>query len=54
LNHVIVVRAMTDDGPWETWFYRRQSSPKMPTAKRKLAEAKELEQKIREVLEPVT
>jgi hypothetical protein len=24
LHHLVVVRAMTAEGPWETWFYRRQ------------------------------
>jgi len=49
LNHVIVVKAMTDKGPWEAFFYRRQNEFQMLTAKRRLTNAKELEQKIREL-----
>lgn len=50
LSHVIVVRAMTAKGPWETWFYRRHEGFKMRTAQRRLADAKEMESKIREFL----
>ena len=39
LMEVDVVRAMTADGPWETWFYRRQNNFRMHTAKRRLADA---------------
>jgi hypothetical protein len=50
LNHLIVVRAMTARGPWETWFYRRQNSLRIYTAKRRLADALELEGKIRALM----
>ncbi len=52
LNHLIVVRAQTVDGPWETWFSRRQSKFRMRTAKSRLADAEELESKIRELMGP--
>ena len=42
LNHVIVVRAMTASGPWETWFYSRQYKFRPLTEKRRLADALEL------------
>ena len=45
LNHVIVVRAMTASGPWETWFYSRQYKFRPHTEKRRLANALELESK---------
>jgi len=54
LNHLVVVRAMTADGPWETWFYRRQNKFLMRTAKRRLTDALELECKIRELMKPVS
>jgi hypothetical protein len=54
LNHLVVVRAMTAAGPWETWFYRRQNKFRMNTATRRLADALELECKIRELMEPVS
>ena len=43
LNHLVVVRAMTADGAWETWFSRRQNTFKMRTANQRLADAVELE-----------
>jgi hypothetical protein len=49
LHHHIVVRAMTAEGPWETWFSRRHDTFRRLTAKRRLADAKELESKIREL-----
>ncbi len=52
LNHVVVVRAMTAEGPWETWFYRRHNKFVRRTAKRRLADALELENKIRELMKP--
>jgi hypothetical protein len=52
LHHHIVVRAMTAEGPWETWFSLRQNSFRMLTAKRRLADAQELESKIRELMMP--
>jgi hypothetical protein len=52
LNHLVVVRAMTAQGPWETWFYRRQNTFQRRTAKRRLADALELERKIRELMNP--
>ncbi len=51
LNHLVVVRAMTADGPWETWFSRRQNTFKMRTANRRLADAAELENKIRDFIQ---
>jgi hypothetical protein len=53
-HHLTVVRAMTPDGPWETWFYRRQVRFRMRTAKRRLADAQELEEKIQALMEPAT
>jgi hypothetical protein len=53
LHHLVVVRAMTAGGPWETWFSRRQIRFQVRTAKRRLAEALELETKIRELMTPV-
>jgi hypothetical protein len=53
LHHLVVIRAMTADGPWETWFSRRQNKFQMRTAKRRLADAVELETKIRELMTPV-
>jgi hypothetical protein len=50
LNHLIVVRAMTARGPWETWFYQRQNHFRIYTAKRRLADALELENKIRDLM----
>jgi hypothetical protein len=50
--HVITVRAMTADGPWETWFYRRQDKFQRYTAKQRLSEAMSLQSKIRELMEP--
>lgn len=50
LNHVIVVRVMTENGPWETFFYRRHDRFRMRTPKTRLADAKELETKIRELV----
>jgi hypothetical protein len=52
LNHVVVVRAMTADGPWETWFYQRQYKFRVHTAQRRLEDAEELESKIRELMGP--
>jgi hypothetical protein len=46
LNHVIRVRAMTANGPWETWFYRRATAFRPRTAKRRLNDALELQSKI--------
>ena len=46
----IVVRAMTASGPWETWFYSRQYKFRLHTEKRRLADALELESKIRELV----
>jgi len=40
---------MTKAGPWETWFYRRPAAFQRHTAKRLLADALELESKIREL-----
>ena len=42
------------EGPWETWFYRRQNKFQMRTAKRRLADALELETEIRELMKPVS
>jgi hypothetical protein len=53
LSHVVVVRAMTADGPWETWFYRRHNMFRMQTPKRRLADSMELESKIRELMRRV-
>jgi hypothetical protein len=53
LNHVVVVRAMTADGPWETWFYRRHNGFRPRTAKRRLADALAVESKIRQLMESV-
>jgi hypothetical protein len=50
LHHLVVIRAMTADGPWETWFSRRHNKLQMRTAKRRLADALELETKIRELM----
>ena len=50
LNHVIVVRAMTASGPWETWFYSRQYKFRLHTENARLADALELESKIRELM----
>jgi hypothetical protein len=50
--HVITVRAMTADGPWETWFYRRQDKFQRYTAKQRLNEAMALQAKIRALMEP--
>jgi len=52
LHHLVVVRAMTAEGPWETWFSRRQNKFQMRTAKRRLADAEELEGRIRELMMP--
>ncbi len=52
LHHLVVVHAMTADGPWETWFSRRHNKLQMRTAKRRLADALELESKIRELMKP--
>lgn len=52
LNHLIVVRAMTETGPWETWFYRRHHTAKPRTAKRRLQDALELESRIRALVQP--
>jgi hypothetical protein len=54
LRHVVVVRAMTADGPWETWFYRRHNAFRPQTAKRRLADAAELESKIRAITATVS
>ena len=51
LNHVVVVRARTAAGPWETWFYRRHNKLQMRTAKRRLADSLELERGVRELME---
>ena len=50
LHHHVVVRAQTADGPWETWFSRRQDTLRLLTAGRRLADATELEAKIRELM----
>jgi hypothetical protein len=50
LNHLVVVRALTAEGPWETWFYRRQNAFRPQTANRRLADALELEAKIRALI----
>jgi hypothetical protein len=52
LNHLVVVRAMTADGPWETWFYQRQHRFRRHTENRRLDDALELESKIRELMRP--
>ena len=52
--HVIVVRAMTAEGPWETWFYRRQDKFERYTEKQKLCEATLLKNKIYELMETVS
>jgi hypothetical protein len=49
-HHLVVVRAMTNDGPWETWFYQRQKKVKWRNAKQRLADALELESKIRDLM----
>ena len=54
LHHLVVVRATTADGPWETWFQRRHNKFQMRTAKRRLADALELENKIHELMEPAS
>ena len=54
LHHLVVVRAMTADGPWETWFSRRQNTFQMSTAKRRLADALELESRIRQIIQPAS
>jgi len=51
LHHHIVVRAQTAGGPWETWFSRRQDTFRRLTAKQRLADAQELESKIRRLIE---
>ncbi len=48
LNHVILVRAMTAKGPWETWFYRRHNGFRPRTANRRLNDALELQRSITE------
>jgi hypothetical protein len=53
LNHLVVVRAMTAGGPWETWFYRRHSGFHPQTAKRRLDDSLELESRIRELIAPL-
>ena len=50
LQHFIIVRAMTANGPWETSLYRRQDKFRMHTAKRKLGNILELESRIRELM----
>ena len=52
LHHLVVVRAMTPEGPRETCFYRRHNKFRMHTAKQRLADALELETKIRELTNP--
>jgi hypothetical protein len=54
LHHLVVVRAATADGPKEFCFARRQNEFKRRTAKRRLAEAQELEVKIRELMLPAS
>jgi hypothetical protein len=51
LHHHIVVRAQTAAGAWETWFSRRQDTFRRLTAKQRLADAQELESKIRRLIE---
>ncbi|WP_165235508.1 hypothetical protein [Aquisphaera insulae] len=50
-NHAIVVRAMTKDGPWETWFYQRWNTLRPITEKGRLADAVALESRIRELMD---
>jgi hypothetical protein len=52
--HVITVRAMTADGPRETWFYRRQDKFQRYTADQRLNEAMALQAKIRALMEPAS
>jgi hypothetical protein len=52
LHHLVVVRAMTAEGPWETWFYRRHNKFRMHSAKHRLPDALELESRIRELMNP--
>jgi hypothetical protein len=52
LHHHIVVRAQTASGPWETWFSRRQDTFRRLTAKQRIADAQELESKIRRLMQP--
>jgi hypothetical protein len=47
LHHLVVVRATTAEGPWETCFYRRHTKFRMRTEKERLADALELETRIR-------
>jgi len=51
LNHDILVRAMTANGPWETWLYRRHHRFRAKTAKRRLADALELQAMIAELVD---
>jgi hypothetical protein len=49
-QHLVVVRAMTAVGPWETWFYLRHRRFHPRTGKRRLAESLALEQEISELI----